>query len=979
LNADGLGATDVVSSLTYSVCQSTCCTTDAAGGLDAQLLLVAGEISRQFNATSHLAEAWQPLLTRVRMVLGLRSASLVERGSTTVAGEAAGASRIWTSSADQTARQADTTDIAGREDGRLSIPIYVGPFVWGTLHLQAAEPDRRWHTWELRFVRLIAEMIASGVQREEARLRETIAHTIRRKSTFTAPDRQAPAQPSLARHDGLLHALTSAMTRLLEDDDITQAVPWALSVLAHAGGFHRAGVIQNFERDGKPCWRVLYEWADDEFAMQSTGPHAEGAWGDGPPGIYELLASGMTLNCTRDTTSAPIARMMEVISAHTTINAPINIAGQFWGVLAFDDCRQARLRSEDEKNALLAAARAFGMAIHRYHANADRAEMARHMARAADARLAELMQVNQALRDNLALLINVTDQRDFIRCAMAGISEQLGATGAALFRYDPAAHTLRMAEQAPSSASVELSPESLSDFTRPVPADITPYWRTLLAHGGPFVLDAEDPLQQYLFWPGTRKWHIERGQPISVGIALQVGDEAVGFIGVLFDGRVSLSDVQLAQAQALARQVALAIHLQRLSDRASQAAVAQEREQAAEQRAAEAERLSRMLGGVVTAGRHLLDGATYEEAVSQCLATLGRAFGAQRVAIGHYVPEPGYDVPMAVFRIGWNPDGAPSERVGERVPRTADVDRCAVALLRGESNWIRREDLTDPATLDYWRLTGTQTVLVCGVAIDRKNLGWLYFSFADSRPRDETTIAAVHTAATAIAAAERRWDAQRTADAERTARQAAVLSERSRMAREIHDTIAQGLLGIMMQARSLLAEAGEHDPRLRTIERLATHYMAEARQAVHALREDLSHARDLSESMSRTIARMARNAERAITFSVDRAGMTPDVPADVHENLLRIAEEAITNALRHAGPQAAVTVELSGTAASGVRLLIYDNGVGFDTAEYTDGRWGLIGMQERADKISAMLTIVSEPERGTTIIVTWHASTGAST
>lgn len=198
----------------------------------------------------------------------------------------------------------------------------------------------------------------------------------------------------------------------------------------------------------------------------------------------------------------------------------------------------------------------------------------------------------------------------------------------------------------------------------------------------------------------------------------------------------------------------------------------------------------------------------------------------------------------------------------------------------------------------------------------------------------------------------------------------AVLGERNRIAREIHDNLAQDILGISVQLElvaRLMPTATEaakgHLDRARILVRNS---MTEARRYVWDLRSQELQKKDLSAALRDTTKRLT--AENNVEAVVEVTGPSRPLPAPVETNLLRIGQEAINNAIKHAHANR-IDVTLNFDTRS-VQLSIRDNGRGFDpAAQIADGHFGLIGMRERAEQIGAMLTIDSAVERGTQIAV----------
>ena len=195
----------------------------------------------------------------------------------------------------------------------------------------------------------------------------------------------------------------------------------------------------------------------------------------------------------------------------------------------------------------------------------------------------------------------------------------------------------------------------------------------------------------------------------------------------------------------------------------------------------------------------------------------------------------------------------------------------------------------------------------------------------------------------------------------------AVLEERSRIARELHDTLAQGFVGIVLHldaARNALPDApSSAAPHLELAASLARSSLAEARSSVHNLRTGVRAGSELTSLLSDLCRRLS--TESGVRLEVETSGYHP-LQEDVSRNLFGIAQESITNALKHAGAtRVTATVEFDD---SGVLLTVRDDGKGFQLDEScTPGKYGLLGMRERAAQIRARIEIDSTPGAGTAV------------
>jgi signal transduction histidine kinase len=209
------------------------------------------------------------------------------------------------------------------------------------------------------------------------------------------------------------------------------------------------------------------------------------------------------------------------------------------------------------------------------------------------------------------------------------------------------------------------------------------------------------------------------------------------------------------------------------------------------------------------------------------------------------------------------------------------------------------------------------------------------------------------------------------------ARQTAVLAERNRMAGEIHDGLGQAFTGILLQLgaaeRLLAVDPEQGQAHLQSVRDLAREGLVEARRSAHALRPQALEQMDLARALARMTEQLSTDPSTRIEFRLD--GAPRPLRPDVADHLLRIGQEALTNALRHA-QASEVCVELI-FAAEELMLRVSDDGRGFamETRSREAG-FGLTGMQERAGLIGAQLTVASQPGCGTQVEVTWRFPPG---
>lgn len=200
-------------------------------------------------------------------------------------------------------------------------------------------------------------------------------------------------------------------------------------------------------------------------------------------------------------------------------------------------------------------------------------------------------------------------------------------------------------------------------------------------------------------------------------------------------------------------------------------------------------------------------------------------------------------------------------------------------------------------------------------------------------------------------------------------RSGAVLQERNRIARELHDNLEQQLAGITMQL-DLAVDCFKQAPNvaqhaLETARNMSRHSMVEARRSVWDLRCHLLEEGDLVSALRGSIQASTRED---VKVDVSVSGDAVRLPAAIEMNLLRIGQEAVANAIKHG--QARIVHAVLRYEADRVRLSITDDGRGFRPEDgMPSGHFGLLDMRERAHSMGSVLQVESEPERGTKVAV----------
>ncbi len=247
----------------------------------------------------------------------------------------------------------------------------------------------------------------------------------------------------------------------------------------------------------------------------------------------------------------------------------------------------------------------------------------------------------------------------------------------------------------------------------------------------------------------------------------------------------------------------------------------------------------------------------------------------------------------------------------------------------------------------YWLLTVIPTIIFIGLYVT------LYIRQAEAREKAQALANELESA-----------NRQLTEYAARV-EDLTIAAERQRMARELHDTLSQGLAGLILQLEAADAHlANNRTAKAQSIVGNAMEQaratLADARRAIDDLRQ--SSLDDLDSALRLEISRFTNATGIPCHYHADQ---TPPLPDSIKETLVRAAAEALTNIANHAqAHNAAVEVTMKDQSLS---VTIQDDGQGFDAASIPSGHYGILGIKERVRLVNGSFEIQSENGKGTTL------------
>jgi len=586
-----------------------------------------------------------------------------------------------------------------------------------------------------------------------------------------------------------------------------------------------------------------------------------------------------------------------------------------------------------------------------------RLQLAATQSAAAQERAADLARVNESLRTTVDVLAGEAGS-GFLRQVLAEAMRQIGSENGGVLVYDSDTDTLRLHAsifdgEIPSGAPTAADGRMAAGGSRS--------WERLLVERRPVVVDFEGEPEP---WPGAKAWHRRRGTRVVVEAPLLLGDRPIGYLVLAVRrGADQISLAQLEMVKALAQQATLALHITHLANRAKDTAIARAQEQAAQERAAELVTANAVLSSTLD---RLASDSELDGFLGHVLLEITRI---ARAHSGHLFL---HDAATGMFRLHTAVQG--DNVVRGPLPDDPDLFRAPIARDTGGKclplerwTWLPVDDWKKCRwiqTSDWHERMGHKAKAALSLLAGRRQEGLVGLEFRHSTPLSPTQVELIQALGSQAALA---LEMQRLGDTER---HAAIADERNRLAREIHDGLAQALALMVMQLADAEDKLGPAWARARkpldTVRELATSALASARRSVGMLRPNASTG------LLRAIRHVADIAGRYDTGAIDvRVTGTPfTLDATVEAELVGIAREAMTNAAKHSGATRLV-LELAFTDASAVRLAVVDDGVGFDPDEQREDAYGLLGMRERAARIGAALTLVTAPGGGTQIVAAW--------
>jgi signal transduction histidine kinase len=734
---------------------------------------------------------------------------------------------------------------------------------------------------------------------------------------------------SPATDDELLDLLADCGELLARPSDPLTAMA---EVIRKIGRSLDADRMQYFVRDASTrLSHCIAAWVREGSEPIRPGPYRDEDFDE----VIRPLSRGVIYSTTLASKSG---RNLEVnADSGTTADllVPVLVNRELRGILSIDQCRGQNVFPARQVSALRAMAVLIASTLGRSDAEGSRsrAVQRRHVAREAAMEsavdiaggLLSIGDLEQALDRVLphigamaachCVVLLMREELDGRPCHR--LAKEWDAPGQPSLASE--ALTVLVDDEAPAGAVAEL--ESGSPF----------WWRTA-GRGDPFSLQ-----QQAL------------GVAVVGALPLLVEGSYAGTLafGWCFEPDLGADGVEFRVLQLAANAVAAALQRQRRIERLQ--AIQFEQARHARHRADQLEAANAVLRAI---NQRMADGgepgAALQPILEQAVLAVGARAGGLAQSVGG---EANIAVSMAHVVQPPGPPAPDARTSSERAPSSFA--------------WRPVADDDEDGGLP-WRERGIEHVLNAEIFDGNQVVGVLRFGFA-AAPEHKDAIEWLVEAICQQAALAIRLSAMST-ELERRARRETLLAERSRMAREIHDGVAQGFTGILLQLGALaethsdLAHAKELARRAAD---LAREGLADARRAVMALQPEGTSRENLASALANLVEGASVPGKVACGFRSQGWGFDAELgPARAHD-LYRVVQEALNNALRHAH---ATRIEVSlARTSTGIRLQVDDDGVGF--VEGGSDGFGIRNMQARVQDMGGSLRIDSTVGAGTRLVV----------
>ncbi|MBV6624595.1 MAG: GAF domain-containing protein [Rivularia sp. (in: Bacteria)] len=860
-----------------------------------------------------------------------------------------------------------------------AIPIMIEGKYWGIIGLDFCQTARELSDAEIAVLKTAASFIGSAIQRERSRCAKEEAER-------TALLEQQKVI-ELAKSERILNITANAAQALLNNENLEMAIANALQIIGEGIDTDRVVVMEHCQdstEDSLGYAKVLFEWHSPHAVSQLHHPNLQRVSYEGIESWYERLSKGEAVGGVVNEFPEPLRSGQIEIGVKSMYSVPIMVNGKYWGIVGFDDCREAKQHSKTEISVLKTTAACIGSAIQQSRIRQRREQAERDI-------ILEQQRVTQLQEQNFIL-----EKRDRILAATA-LSANVLLTGE---DFDCCVNrVLQIIGESIDTDRVVVI-ENWHNLSKPS----IPHWRVIYEWDSPDTIpQISHPELTQGSWEGIQEWYElcckgksvssrleDMPEPFRSGQA-KLGVKVLYVVPIFIEGKfwgnigfddcreeTHRSEAELNILKTAAACIGGAIEQERIRRAKEQAErnILLEREKAAIDKAAQLEQSNQILSlrdrwleATANAANQLLKITELNQAINAALKILGENLDCDRVMVMQNVIDC-LDRPFGFLHVlyEWHSADTISQLLHPKLNKISGngIEENNAKLQAGE--WIGGliEEFSEPFYSGQIEL-GVKSTYAVPIFVDNQFWGILAFDHCrESKRLTLAEIAVLKTAASCIGSAIYRQQIQQ----EKEQAELAILEERNRMAREIHDTLAQAFTGISLQleaAKNILPKESEAvQERLLRAKNLAKEGITEARRSVRALRSEALEYSDLVTALRQLVDKMVLGTSVEAQVLVE--GETRRLASEIEVELFRIAQEALTNSLNHARANK-ICIQLI-YETNTIHLLVNDNGIGFNTQQLHNQGFGLIGMRERCDRLKGNLVINSKTQQGTEIVVT---------
>lgn len=723
------------------------------------------------------------------------------------------------------------------------------------------------------------------------------------------------------RRDQLLEATARAANILLTLEELSEAIHTALNIIGEGAGCDLIVVIENRFESTSPMpayCHFIYEWAAPGLPLPTATLSSKSLPSDfiGLAFLEQYFLKGSGFGGLLEDWHEPLRSWLASVQVQSAYTVPIRVNGQWWGVLCFDYCRAPIQIHSAELAVLRTIADCIGSAIQRDRLQQERQQVAQQ-------RAADLEAYNQVLqgRDRLFaatakaanVLLTLDNFDAAVTTALQFIGEGTGCDCVVVLE-----NMFQSASPLPSScefiyewAAPGLLPISVNFGSTSLPSELLglDFMRQYFLEGDGFGGLTEiwnEPLRSALVSVQVQS---------TYAVPIRVNGQWWGVLSLDYcRAPIQISAAEISVLMAIADCIGSAIQ----RDRTQKTML-----QAEQTRVAELVQANTVL-------KQSLDtfaaDSDLDRFIGNTLTVMAQQFNSPLI---EYWVHSQAGSAASIHLMYWQ---------GQ--------------ILSATDRSIASADLSDLIPF-----------LDIPLSVGDSNIGVLSIYLLMHRTFSRQTIELAHALAQQLTLAV---ELTRLAE---EAQQSALLQERTRLAREIHDTLAQAFGGILMQLQAFTyfaqTQPEQAQTHLLTAQALAQEGLTEARRSVWTLYLETTEYENLDQAIAKFIEQTQPRQATPIHLTIE--GTPASLHPDLGLNLLRIAQEAITNALRHAHATT-IQVHLS-YSAQALQLTIRDDGCGFEPQSSTHG-FGLLGMQQRASRIGATWNLISRTGQGTTLMIT---------